>query len=129
MSPIARATVALGRNPGPNTPTPQLNPSRARIGPLTTISGAGPLVLCQPPPPAARSRMSASHAANTTGKYSGRQPAIAALIAASSTVHSRSTWTLRPMTSSGGRGVCARNASTSGREAGTSGRPSDQPWS
>jgi hypothetical protein len=92
MSPIARATVALARNPGPKTPPVQLKPRRARIGPLTMISGAGPLVLCQPAPlPPARSRMSASHAARTTGKYSGRQPAIAALIAATSTVTVRST--------------------------------------
>ena len=86
MSPIARAMVALGRKPGPNTPPVQLNPSSARTGPLTTISGEGPLVLCQPPPLAERSRISASQAASTTGKYSGRQPAMAALIAASSTV-------------------------------------------
>jgi hypothetical protein len=52
------------------------------MGPLTTISGEGPLVDWKPPPRAARSRMSASNAASTTGKYPGRQPAIAALTAA-----------------------------------------------
>ena len=36
----------------------------------------------KPPPRAARSRISASNAASTTGKYSGLQPAIAALTAA-----------------------------------------------
>src|SRR5690606_14076179 len=55
MSPIARGTVALGRKPGPNTPPALLNPSSSRTGPLTTISGAGPLVDCQPPPRVDRS--------------------------------------------------------------------------
>ena len=59
-----------------------LKPSWCLTGPLTTISGAGPLVDWKPPPRAARSRISASNAASTTGKYSGLQPAIAALTAA-----------------------------------------------
>ncbi len=103
MSPMARATVALARNPGPNTPPPLLKPSSVRTGPFTTMSGAGPLVLCQPPPCAARSSMSAWKAASTTGKCSGRQPAIAALMAASLTVHSRPRCSMRPMTSRGSR--------------------------
>jgi len=74
--------VAFGRKPGPNAPPAVLKPSSCRTGPLTTIIGAGPLVDCQPPPRAARSRISASKAASTTGKYSGRQPAMAALTAA-----------------------------------------------
>ena len=72
----------FGRKPGPNAPPAVLNPSSCRTGPLTTMSGAGPLVDWKPPPRAARSRMSASNAARTTGKYSGLQPAIAALTAA-----------------------------------------------
>jgi hypothetical protein len=79
---MARATVAFGRKPGPKAPPVVLKPSSFLIGPLTMIIGAGPLVDCQPPPRAARSRISASNAASTTGKYSGRQPAIAALTAA-----------------------------------------------
>ena len=82
MSPMARGMVAFGRKPGPNAPPAALKPSSCLTGPLTTISGAGPLVDCQPPPRAARSRISASNAASTTGKYSGRQPAMAALTAA-----------------------------------------------
>ena len=68
MRPIARGIVALGRNPGPNAPPAVLKPSSFLTGPLTTISGEGPLVDWKPPPRAARSRMSASNAASTTGK-------------------------------------------------------------
>jgi len=82
MRPIARGIVMFGRNPGPKAPPAVLKPSCSLIGPLTTISGAGPLVDWKPPPRAARSRISASNAASTTGKYSGLQPAIAALTAA-----------------------------------------------
>src|SRR5215831_9608573 len=82
IRPIARGMVALGRKPSPKAPPAVLNSSSCLIGPLTTISGAGPLVDWKPPPRAARSRMSASNAASTTGKYSGSQPAIAALTAA-----------------------------------------------
>ena len=126
ISPTERATVAFGRNPGPKTPPPALKPSSPRTGPFSTISGAGPLVLCQPPPRAARSSMSASKAARTTGKYSGWQPAMAALIAASSTVQSRPVASSEPMISCGPRPVWARNRSSSGCETGTSGSPSDQ---
>ena len=129
IRPIARATVALARKPGPKTPPVELKPSSWRIGPLTTISGAGPLVLCQPPPVAERSRISASHTASTTGKCSGRQPAMAALMAASSTVHSRFRWSMRPMTSRRSRAVRARNRSSSGSDTGTTGKPSVQPCS
>jgi hypothetical protein len=125
---MARPIVMLARKPGPNTPPAPLIPSSAATGPLTTISGAGPDVDCQPPPPVERSSISASHAASTTGKYSGRQPAIAALIAASCTVTALSSCGSRPITSSAGRSTVARNRSSSGCETGTSGRPSDQPW-
>ena len=67
--------------------------------------------------------------AMTTGQYSGRHPAIAALIAATSTVQVRPRCSILPMTSSGSRVVCARNLSTSPWVAGTSGSPSDQPLS
>jgi hypothetical protein len=96
---------------------------------LTTIIGAGPLVDCQPPPRAARSSCTASHAASTTGKYSGRQPAMTALMAAVRTVHSRPRWSIRHSTSSGERLVVARKRSTSGSVAGTTGSPSLHPCS
>ena len=106
----ARPIVALARNPEPKTFPRLLIPSRSRIGPLTTSIGAVPVVLCQMPFPAYPSSVSASHAASTTGKYSGRHPAIAALIAAERTVHERFRWSIRKTTSSGARSVRARNS-------------------
>ncbi len=129
ISPSARGIVAFGRKPAAKIPPVQLMASSGRIGPLITISGAGPLVDCQPPPLAARSRITASQEASTSGKYSGRQPAIAALIAAVLTVHSRPRWSIRHSTSSGSRLVRARNWSSRGCDAGTTGRPSVQPCS
>src|ERR1700730_267654 len=129
VRPTARGIVAFGRNPGPKAPPAVLKPSSFLTGPLTTISGDGPLVDWNPPPRAARSRMSASNAARTTGKYSGLQPAMAALIAAVRTLTSRPTCSRAPMISSGSLPVVARNASSSGLDTGTSGSPSDQPCS
>ena len=126
-SPTARAIVALARKPGPSTPPAELIPSSPRIGPFTTIRGAGPLVLCQPPPVTTRCCISASQAASTTGRYSGRHPAIAALIAACSTVHSRPRCGTAATTSARGRGVAARNSSTTSAVTGTTGSPSVQP--
>ena len=128
ISPMARAIVAFARNPGPNTPPSQLISRRERTGPLTTMSGHGPLVDCQAPR-ADRSRFTASHAASTTGKYSGLQPAMIAFAAAWATVMLRPRCGAVPMISSGSRAVVARNASTPERVAGTTGSPSVQPWS
>src|SRR5215475_11403489 len=50
IRPTARGMVALGRKPGPNAPPAALKPSSLRTGPLTTISGDGPLVDWKPPP-------------------------------------------------------------------------------
>src|SRR5512146_1470557 len=129
MRPMARGTVALGRKPGPNAPPLVLKPSSCLTGPLTTMSGEGPLVDWKPPPRAARSRISASKAASTTGKYSGLQPAIAALIAAVLTLTSLPTCSSDPMISPGSLPVVARNSSSSCAETGTRGSPSDQPCS
>ena len=104
-------------------------PSRLRIGPLTTSSGAGPLVDCQAPPWEAGSPFTASQAASTSGKYSGRQPAMTALTAAWATVTRRLRCDWAPMTSSGSRSTVARNSATSSSVAGTTGRPSLQPRS
>ena len=114
---------------GPSTPPAQLIPSRCRTGPLTTISGAGPLVDCHPPPGTARSRPSASHAASTTGKYSGRQPARAAFTAACSTVHSRLRCGTAAITSSAGARGLREELLDHGPGTGTTGRPSVQPRS
>ncbi len=68
-------------------------------------------------------------AATTTGKYSGRQPAITALIAACSAVTVTSRVGTVPRTASGARPAVARKASTFSGVAGTTGRPSVQPRS
>ena len=83
---------------------------------------------CQAPR-ADRSRFTASHAASTTGKYSGWQPAMIAFAAAWATVMLRPRCGADPMMSSGPAAVVARNASTAGWVAGTTGSPSVQPRS
>ena len=83
---MARPIVALARNPDPNTLPWLFSPIRSRTGPFTTRNGAVPVVLCQIARGAYPSATSDSQAARTTGKYSGRQPARAALMAASRTV-------------------------------------------
>jgi len=82
----ARPMVALARQPGPKRPAPQLMSSTPRMGPFTTMSGAGALVVADTPCRSKASSHTASTAESTTGKYSGRQPAITALIAIFSTV-------------------------------------------
>jgi len=86
MSRTARPIVALARQPGPNTPAPELIWSWLRIGPFTMTSGEGAFVVAETPWRSNASSQTASSAAMTTGRYSGRQPAITALIAIFSTV-------------------------------------------
>ena len=99
------------------------------MGPFTTISGAtGWVVACT------ESRLksgsaSASMAARTTGKYSGRQPAMTALAAMRSTVASPWRGGSTPITSRGSRSVASRNSSTAISVGGTIGSPSVQPRS
>src|SRR2546427_11248 len=78
--------VALARQPGPKTPAPQLMSSAPRIGPLTTTSGAGAFVVADTPWRSKASSQTASTAAITTGRYSGRHPGMTAVIAILSTV-------------------------------------------
>src|ERR1700728_3260167 len=78
---MARPTVAFERLPGPSVPMPALKPADATIGPCTTTRGAvGCVVDCMPSwlKPLVTSVFIAVH---TTGKTSGRQPAITALAA------------------------------------------------
>ena len=67
------------------------------------------MVLCQIPRAGYPSAARDSQAASTTGKYSGRQPAMAALIAASRTVQCRFRCGMDKTTSSAPRLVWARN--------------------
>ena len=63
------------------------------------------------------------------GRYSGRQPAITALIATFSTVHSTRSGGASTTTSSAARVVPASMRTTRSGVGGTRGRPSDQPRS
>ncbi len=69
----------------------------------------------------------ASTAASTTGRYSGRQPAITALTATFSTVQSTRSGGTTATTSSGALDVPASMASTRSGVGGTTGNPSDHP--
>src|SRR5260370_42483716 len=76
----ARPIVALARQPGPKRPAPQLISSLPRIGPLTITSGAGALVVAETPWRSNAASQTASTAARTTGRDSGRRPALPALV-------------------------------------------------
>ena len=99
----ARPIVALARLPLPSTLWVAFMPSARRTGPFTTTNGALPPVLavlpCRP--------NSGSHIALTiaitTGRYSGRQPAITAAMATFSAVIRRRRTGSMPTTSSGAR--------------------------
>jgi len=71
----------------------------------------------------------AATAASTTGRYSGRQPAITAFTATFSTVHGTRSGGAMATISSGARLVPESIASTRFSVGGTSGRPSLQPRS
>ena len=124
---MARPTVALARNPDPHTLPRELKPSVVRSGPNSTENGAVPVVDCQIARGTMPSARNASHAASTTGRYSGRQPASAALIAASRTVSALFRCGIGRITSSGSLDVVARNSSRYDAVTGTTGRPSVQP--
>lgn len=110
VSRMARPIVAFARKPEPNTFPLLFIPIRSRTGPFTIRKGAVPVVLCQIARLAYPSLVSDSQAASTTGKYSGRQPASAALMAASRTVHCRFRCGISKTTSSGSRLVMTRNS-------------------
>src|SRR5438034_673329 len=82
----AMLAATLASQPGPKRPAPQLMSRARRIGPFTTMSGAGALVVADTPCRSNASSHTASTAASTTGRYSGRQPAITAFTAIFSTV-------------------------------------------
>src|SRR6266550_2257766 len=120
----ARPMVALARQPGPKTPAAQLTPSFPRTGPLITTSGVGALVVAETPCRSNAGSQMASTAAMTTGRYSGRQPAITALIAIFSTVAGAHSGGIEPITSCGSRLVPSSILSTRSAVGGTMGNPS-----
>src|SRR5262245_32488427 len=75
----ARTIVAFARDSGPNTAGPELMSRARRTGPLTIVRTAKLLVLEIGPISPKRESATASTAAITTGRYSGRHPAITAL--------------------------------------------------
>ena len=119
--------VALARQPGPKSPGPQLTSRRLRKGPLTMNRGDGKLVVAETPCRSKPSSHIASTPATTTGRYSGRHPAITALIAIFSTVARPKLGGTRATSASPGRPLAATAASTRARVGGTTGRPSVTP--
>ena len=100
---------------------------RRRIGPFTITTGPTGIVVASTPWMLNSSVQIASTAASTTGRYSGKQPAITALIATFSTVAGARSGATIATTSSGARVVPASIASTRREEGATTGRPSVQP--
>ena len=82
----ARPIVALARQPEPNTPVAQLMSSCCRTGPLTMNNGVAVCVVPCTPCRLTCSAHIACTPATTTGRYSGLQPAITALMAIFSSV-------------------------------------------
>src|SRR5919109_1457598 len=96
-------------------------------GPLTITRGAaGSLVACRPCTSNASSSK-ASTAATTTGMYSGRQPAMTALVAMASIVATPWRGGTTPTTAIGSRPEAAIMRSTNSSVGGTMGKPSVQP--
>ena len=104
MSRTARPMVELARCPGLKRLPVQLRPILERMGPLTSMMIPGELVAAEASWMQLGSyRNRACMVANTTGKYSGRQPAITALAAACSAVRVRRRTGTSPKTCPGSR--------------------------
>src|SRR5215470_15881419 len=123
----ARPIVAFARWPGPSAPAPPLMPSAPRAGPFTMKIGATASVVPETPTRLNASSHIASTPAITTGRYSGRQPAITALTAMRSTVARPSAGATSAINSSRERPAPAMAASTRSRVGGTTGSPSVTP--
>src|SRR5215467_4822688 len=123
----ARPIVAFARWPGPSAPAPPLMPSAPRAGPFTMKIGATASVVPETPTRLNASSHIASTPAITTGRYSGRQPAITALTAMRSTVARPSAAPTSAINSSRERPAPAMAASTRSRVGGTTGSPSVTP--
>ena len=121
--------MRLARLPCPSALPPLFMPMRPATGPLTTIIGPEKYVVASRPCMLNSSVQAASTAASTTGRYSGRQPAMTALTATFSTVHSTRSGGTTVTTSSGSRVVPSSIRSTRASVGGTTGSPSVQPRS
>ena len=129
MSRSARPMVALARLPGPKTLPAAFMPMSCTTGPETIKSGAEPPVLAVDAWKLKSGSSAASRAATSTGKYSGRQPAMTAFVAAARRLHSRPVVGCAATTVSGGRPSMASIDATRDASGGTTGRPSVQPRS
>ena len=103
ISRMALPMVALARFPGPNRLPLELMSNSREIGPLTMTRTAAPPWLDDGAIRLNSLVSMASVAAMTTGKYSGRQPAITALAATFATLISLRRSGTAPSTSSAGR--------------------------
>ena len=104
-------------------------PSSNAIGPFTTTSGVAICVEHCTDARLNRGSSKASIAAITTGKYSGKHPAITALAANFSTVARPPRGAISPTTSSAERPDASTNARTRPTVGGTTGSPSVHPAS
>ena len=98
-------------------------------GPLAMMTGPTGIVVASTPCMLNSSLQTASTAASTQGRYSGRQPAMTALMATFSTVRSMRSGGTTATTSSGARVVPDSIRRTRASVGGTTGRPSVQPRS
>ncbi len=121
--------VELARLPWPRAFLRAFIPISLRIGPLTITTGPENHRVHSRPWMLNRSVQAASTAASTTGRYSGLQPAITALIATCSTVTGTSAGGTTATTSCGSRLVPSSIRRTRASVGGTTGRPSVQPRS
>ena len=114
----ARPIVALARLPWPSTLTPLFMPIARRDRPVDDDTGPLKQVVASRPCMLNSSVQAASTAASTTGRYSGRQPAITALIATFSTVHSTRSGGTSGDDLVGRRGWCRRASAAPARRSG-----------
>src|SRR5436309_6164603 len=125
----ARPMVALARRPGPNTPAAQLMSRAMRAGPLTMKRGEWKLVVADTPWRSKASSHMASTPAISTGMYSGRQPAMTALMAIFSTEARPKLGGTNAISSPASRPDPATMVATRSRVGGTTGSPSVTPRS
>ena len=113
----------------PSAFSPPFMPISAATGPLTMTQIAAPPVLVATVLTLKAGSSTASIAVTTTGKYSGLQPAITALIATISALTVLRRAGTLPSTSSPSRPAAASIAATFCGVGGTTGRPSVHPFS
>lgn len=119
--------VEFARLPWPSTLIPLFMPMARVPGPLHTMTGPTGIVVASTPCMLKVSLHTASSAAMTHGMYSGRQPAMTALMAIFSTVSSTRSGGQSATMSPGARVVPVSIRRTRSRVGGTTGRPSVQP--